>query len=81
MVSDDQTERVFIEGTRLRAIGILFSATFYFEGEWYWGMDRLPYLKKIGNSGLRLSGCRQISDFQSRPEFMAAPSNGKRLTA
>ena len=44
-------------------------------------MDRLPYLEeRLANSGLRLSGCRQISDFQSRPEFMAAPSNGKRLT-
>ena len=82
MVSDDQTERVFIEGTRLRAqLGHYLGATFYFEGEWYWGMDRLPYLEeRLANSGLRLSGCRQISDFQSRPEFMAAPSNGKRLT-
>ncbi len=82
MVSDDQTERVFVEGTRLRAqLGHYLGATFYFEGEWYWGMDRLPYLEeRLANSGLRLSGCRQISDFQSRPEFMAAPSNGKRLT-
>ena len=35
MVSDDQTERVFIEGTRLRAqLGHYLGATFYFEGEW-----------------------------------------------
>ena len=82
MVSEDQTERVFIEGTRLRAnLGHYLGATFYFEGEWYWGIDRLPYLEeRLANSGLRLSGCRQIIDFQSRPEFMAAPSNGKRLT-
>ena len=82
MVSDDQTERVFLEGTRLRAqLGHYLGATFYFEGEWYWGVDRLPYLEeRLAASGLRLSGCRQVSHFQSRPEFMAGPSNGKRLT-
>ena len=82
MVSDDQTERVFREGTRLRAqLGHYLGATFYFEGEWYWGVDRLPYLEeRLAASGLRLSGCRQLCHFQSRPEFMAGPSNGKRLT-
>ena len=80
MVSDDQTERVFREGTRLRAqLGHYLGATFYFEGEWYWGVDRLPYLEeRLAASGLRLSGCRQLCHFQSRPEFMAGPSNGKR---
>jgi 2-hydroxychromene-2-carboxylate isomerase len=82
MVSDDQTERVFREGTRLRAqLGHYLGATFFFEGEWYWGVDRLPYLEeRLAESGLRLSGCRQITDFQTRPEFMGSPSNGKRLT-
>ena len=82
MVSDDQTERVFVEGTRLRGqLGHYLGATFYFEGEWYWGVDRLPYLEeRLTENNLRLSGCRQICHFQSRPEFMAGPSNGKRLT-
>ena len=82
MVSDDQTERVFVEGTRLRGqLGHYLGATFYFEGEWYWGVDRLPYLEeRLAENNLRLSGCRQICHFQSRPEFMAGPSNGKRLT-
>jgi 2-hydroxychromene-2-carboxylate isomerase len=82
MVSDDQTERVFLEGTRMRAqLGHYLGATFFFEGEWYWGIDRLPYLEeRLAETGLRLSGCRQISQFQTRPEFMAGPSNGKRLT-
>ena len=82
MVSDDQTERVFREGTRLRAtLGHYLGATFFFEGEWYWGLDRLPYLEeRLAEAGLRLSGCRQITAFQTRPEFMGSPSNGKRLT-
>lgn len=82
MVSDDQTERVFTEGTKLRSqLGHYLGAMFFFEGEWYWGVDRLPYLEeRLADMGLRLSGCRQLTHFQSRPEFMAAPSNGKRLT-
>ena len=82
MVSDDQTERVFREGTRLRGqLGHYLGATFFFEGEWYWGLDRLPYLEeRLAEAGLRLSGCRQITAFQTRPEFMGSPSNGKRLT-
>ncbi|MCH1542554.1 MAG: DsbA family protein [Alphaproteobacteria bacterium] len=82
MVSDDQTERVFREGTRLRMqLGHYLGATFFFEGEWYWGIDRLPYLEgRLAEAGLRLSGCRQITTFQARPDFMGSPSNGKRLT-
>jgi 2-hydroxychromene-2-carboxylate isomerase len=33
-------------GAALRArLGHYLGATFYFEGEWYWGLDRLPYLE------------------------------------
>jgi 2-hydroxychromene-2-carboxylate isomerase len=28
-----------------RRLGHYLGATFYFEGEWYWGLDRLPYLE------------------------------------
>lgn len=28
-----------------KSYGHYLSATFYFEGEWYWGIDRLPYLE------------------------------------
>ncbi len=82
MVSEDQTDRIFREGTKLRAqLGHYLGATFYFEGEWYWGVDRLPYLEeRLAENGLRLSGCRQITHFQERPDFMGRPSNGKRLT-
>lgn len=82
MVSDDQTERMFNDGTKTRAqLGHYLGATFYFEGEWYWGLDRLPYMEeRMAEAGLRLSGCRQVTHFQSRPEFMGSPTNGKRLT-
>jgi len=82
MVSEEKTEQVFQEGTKLRdSLSHYLGAMFYFEGEWYWGLDRLPYLEeRMKNAGLRLSGCRQVSQFQTRPEFMSKPSNGKRLT-
>lgn len=82
MVSDDQTEHIFTEGTKLRAqLGHYLGATFFFEGEWYWGVDRLPYLEeRLAEAGLLLSGCRQLCHFQTRPEFMATPSSRRRLT-
>jgi 2-hydroxychromene-2-carboxylate isomerase len=34
------------QGGALREkLGHYLGATFYFEGEWYWGLDRLPYLE------------------------------------
>jgi 2-hydroxychromene-2-carboxylate isomerase len=34
------------QGGELREkLGHYLGATFYFEGEWYWGLDRLPYLE------------------------------------
>lgn len=82
MVSPEQTEKVFAEGEKKRdALGHYLGATFYFEGEWYWGVDRLPYLEsRLAEEGLRLAGCKPVSQFQSRPEFMSRPSSGKRLT-
>lgn len=42
------------EGTALRAkLGHYLSATFYFEGEWYWGLDRLFHLEnRLRDMGL-----------------------------
>lgn len=38
---------VFQRGDALRAkLGHYLGATFQFEGEWYWGLDRLPYLEE-----------------------------------
>lgn len=37
----------YLAGDALRAeLGHYLGATFYYEGEWYWGPDRLPYLEK-----------------------------------
>ena len=82
MVSPDQTEKIFAAGVKKRdALGHYLGATFYFEGEWYWGVDRLPYLEdRLADEGLRLAGCKPITHFQTRPEFMSRPSSGKRLT-
>ena len=82
MVSEEKTGQVFRDGTKLRdSLSHYLGAMFYFEGEWYWGLDRLPYLEtRLKETGLRLSGCRQITKFQDRPDFMSKPSNGKRLT-
>lgn len=82
MVSQDQTEKVFAAGEKKRdALGHYLGATFYFEGEWYWGVDRLPYLEeRLANQGLRHAGCKAVTQFQTRPDFMSRPSNGKRLT-
>ena len=82
MVSPDQTEKVFAAGEKKRdALGHYLGATFYFEGEWYWGVDRLPYLEdRLAAEGLRLAGCKPVTHFQTRPDFMSKPTNGKRLT-
>jgi len=32
-------------GALREKLGHYLGATFYFEGEWYWGLDRLPYLE------------------------------------
>lgn len=38
----------------LRRLGHYLPATFYYGGEWYWGLDRLPYLEaRLAGLGLR----------------------------
>ena len=82
MVSDEKTAEEFRKGTKLRdSLGHYLGATFYFEGEWYWGLDRLPYLEeRLADGNMRVSGCRQVVHFQEGPSFMSSPSNGRRLT-
>ncbi|MCF8469483.1 MAG: DsbA family protein [Parvibaculum sp.] len=42
----EATPRALARGDRLRKkLGHYLGATFYFEGEWYWGLDRLDYLE------------------------------------
>ncbi len=82
MVSEEKTADEFSEGTKLReSLSHYLGAMFHFEGEWYWGLDRLPYLEeRLADEGMRVSGCRQLVHFQERPAFMSKPSNGRRLT-
>lgn len=40
-------------GTLRKRLGHYLGATFYFEGEWYWGIDRLHYLeRRLTDAGL-----------------------------
>ncbi|MCC2637209.1 MAG: oxidoreductase [Moraxellaceae bacterium] len=46
-VSPQQQTLVAPDGAALRQrLGHYLGATFYFEGEWYWGLDRLHYLER-----------------------------------
>jgi len=46
------------QGGQLRErLGHYLGATFYFEGEWYWGIDRLHYLEeRLSTAGLARAG-------------------------
>jgi 2-hydroxychromene-2-carboxylate isomerase len=45
--SEAETARALAEGTALRErLGHYLGATFHFEGEWYWGVDRLHHLER-----------------------------------
>ncbi|CAI8436150.1 MAG: DsbA family protein [PS1 clade bacterium] len=60
--------------------GHYLGGTIYYAGEWYWGIDRLPYLEeRLTQAGLRRSGHRQVTEFQQRPAFMSQPAQ-RRLT-
>jgi 2-hydroxychromene-2-carboxylate isomerase len=59
-------EAVLNDGKTLRqALGHYLGAMFYFEGEWYWGLDRLPYLEQRLQ---RLSRNNTVAPFVSRLE-------------
>ncbi len=51
------TPQALHEGAALRRrLGHYLGATLYFEGEWYWGVDRLHYLEtRLQQAGLRKS--------------------------
>jgi len=46
VASDSETAKTIAAGDKKRSeFGHYLSAMFYFEGEWYWGIDRLHYLE------------------------------------
>jgi 2-hydroxychromene-2-carboxylate isomerase len=54
MIADAECDAMLAAGSRLRArLGHYLGAMLYFEGEWYWGIDRLHYLeRRLRDSGL-----------------------------
>lgn len=75
-LDDEATQTLFTSGTQQRDTqGHYLGAMFHYGGEWYWGIDRLPYLEtRLADSGLRLAGKTQITQFQNRPPFMLQPA-------
>jgi 2-hydroxychromene-2-carboxylate isomerase len=46
MLGSEETTKLIAEGDRLRReLGHYLSGMFYFDGEWYWGIDRLHHLE------------------------------------
>ena len=81
LVSDTLAAEQREAGRREReALGHYLGGTLYYAGEWYWGIDRLPYLEeRLIQTGLQRSGHRQVVHFQPRPAFMSR-STQQRLT-
>jgi 2-hydroxychromene-2-carboxylate isomerase len=81
LFSAGEAESRLQEDTELRdSLGHYLGGTLYFEGEWYWGIDRLPYLEdRLTKAKLKLVGAKNVSHFQKRPTFMSKPAK-RRLT-
>ena len=64
--ASDLADTALKEGNALRqALGHYLGGMFYFEGEWYWGLDRLPYLEQRLQT---LSRNNTVAPFVSRLE-------------
>ena len=50
----DGLRRIKLNEGKLNSLGHYQSATIYFEGEWYWGVDRLDHLERRLNKGVPL---------------------------
>ena len=81
LVSDTLAAEQRETGRREReTLGHYLGGMLYYAGEWYWGVDRLPYLEeRLIEAGLQKSGHRQVVHFQTRPAFMSKPAQ-RRLT-
>lgn len=73
-----ETAKATAEGDKMRKrLGHYLSAMFHFEGEWYWGVDRLHYLEeRLQQIGLDTApaGTPQIAPY-SELKFGAAPAS------
>ncbi len=81
LFSAGEVESHLQHDTELRdSLGHYLGGTLYFESEWYWGIDRLPYLEdRLTEAKLKMIGAKNVSHFQNRPTFMAKPAK-RRLT-
>ena len=79
--SDAATRAAICAGTALRErLGHYLGATFYFEGEWYWGVDRLHHLERrlIADGAQRDHASRALVAPRPRPRPAAArPTPGR----
>lgn len=73
------TRKTIEEGTALRKkFGHYLGATFFYGGEWYWGIDRLHYLEeRLTDLGLRRSGHGPLFP---PPEGLAPAGSGSGLS-
>lgn len=67
------------QDTNLRdRLGHYLGGMLFFEGEWYWGVDRLPYLEeRLSRTKLKFTGAKTVGRFQTRPSFMTKPAKGR----
>ena len=76
----DQADAILDAGRALRArLGHYLGATLNFEGEWYWGADRLGYLEqRLRATGLARTTCTAPIVRLPRVECRHSPTNGHR---
>jgi 2-hydroxychromene-2-carboxylate isomerase len=76
----DEVERALADGEALRRrLGHYFSAMFYFEGEWYWGVDRLHHLEtRLGALGLDSRANQPPLAPYQKETLAGQPSTGRR---
>ena len=75
-VSMHETQKLLQKGDMLRQeLGHYLGATFYYDGDWYWGIDRLPYLEaQLAANHCRYASMTARTVFQTAPQFMSEPA-------
>ena len=66
LATEESTLEVLEKNSQYRKkLGHYLSGMFYYDGEWYWGIDRLPYLEeRLEKLNLRKSQSNPISNFK-----------------
>lgn len=81
-LGEDATARMMAEGDALRrSLGHYLSGMFYFDGEWYWGVDRLHHLEtRLRHEKLvRVPALPRIAPYQEMA-LDGAPATGAKPT-